>query len=168
MLPRELTLREATPADAEFIYRIVETTMRDYVERTWGSFSEDYNRKNIAETIAAGNYAIIELQGSSIGALSVEHHETHIQLAQLYILPSHQNRGFGTWIVRDIANRAHAARKPLRLRVLSVNPARRLYEREGFCVYSTTPERIYMELSDANTVRSAPAVGRGPGDTGLG
>jgi hypothetical protein len=28
-----------------------------------------------------------------------------------------------------------------------VNPVRRLYEREGFRVVSTTPERLYMELS---------------------
>lgn len=41
---------------------------------------------------------------------------------------------------------ARQAGKPVRLRLLAVNPARRLYEREGFRVSSTTPERIYMEL----------------------
>jgi GNAT superfamily N-acetyltransferase len=141
-----LTFREATSADAGFIFRVVETTMRAYVEQIWGSFSEAYNRKNIAHTIAAGSYSIIELEGEDIGALSVERHPDHIQLAQIYILPSHQNRGIGTTILRELAQEARRAAKPLRLRILAVNPARRLYEREGFRVTSTTPERIYMEL----------------------
>ncbi len=48
--------------------------------------------------------------------------------------------------IYDLIAEAKAAGKPLRLRVLSVDPARRLYEREGFRVTSSTPERFYMEL----------------------
>ena len=140
-----LLLREGTAADAEFIYRVVEATMRGYVEKIWGSFSEDYNRKNIADTLAAGIYSIIQLDGRDIGALAVERHPSHIQLAQMYILPSHQNRGIGTRLVRELAREAKESGRPLRLRVLAVNPARRLYEREGFQVTSTTPERVFME-----------------------
>jgi ribosomal protein S18 acetylase RimI-like enzyme len=40
---------------------------------------------------------------------------------------------------------ARDANKPLRLRVLGVNPAKRLYERLGFVVTETTNERYYME-----------------------
>jgi hypothetical protein len=49
--------------------------------------------------------------------------------------------------VRDLIAEARSCGKPLRLRVLSVNRARRLYEREGFRVTESTPERYYMELS---------------------
>jgi len=121
--------------------------MRGYVEQVWGSFSEQYNRKGIAEEIAAGSYSIIECKGEDIGAIAIERHPTHIQLTQLYIVPVRQNRGIGTSLIRELALEARASRKPLRLRVLSVNPARRLYEREGFKVTSVTPERIYMELA---------------------
>jgi GNAT superfamily N-acetyltransferase len=147
MAERQATFRKATPADAEFIYRVVEATMRSYVEQVWGSFSEEYNRKNIVATIAAGDYSIIELEGEDIGAISVERHATHIQLAQLYILPAHQNRGIGTSILRDLIREGRQGGKPVRLRIVAANPARRLYEREGFRVTSTTPERIYMELA---------------------
>jgi GNAT superfamily N-acetyltransferase len=140
------TFRQATSADADFIYRVVETTMRSYVEQIWGSFSEEYNRKNVATTIASGNYAIIRLKGEDIGAISVERHPTHIQLAQLYILPAHQNKGIGTSILRELIREGKQAEKPVRLRILRVNPVRRLYEREGFRVTSTTPERIFMEF----------------------
>jgi GNAT superfamily N-acetyltransferase len=147
MTERQTTFREAILADAEFIYRVVEATMRTYVEQTWGSFSEEYNRKNIAETIAAGNYSIIQFEGEDIGALSIERHPSHIQLAQFYILPAHQNRGIGTSILRKLVSEGRQARKPIRLRIIAVNPVRRLYEREGFRVTSTTLERIYLEFS---------------------
>ena len=120
--------------------------MRGYVEQIWGSFSEEYNRKDIARSIASGIYSIIEYDGLDIGALAVERHPTHIQLTQIFIVPSHQNRGIGTSLIRELAREAKESAKPLRLLVLSVNPARRLYEREGFRVTSVTPERIFMEL----------------------
>ena len=143
----DIRLREAAAADADFIYEVVEKTMRDYVEQVWGSFNEATNRENIAKSIAARIYSIIEVDGSDVGAFAVEREDTHIQLAQLFILPSHQNRGIGTTLVRELIVEAKRVSKPLRLRVLSVNPARRLYEREGFRVVSTTPERYYMELA---------------------
>jgi len=120
--------------------------MRGYVEQIWGSFSEEYNRKDIARSIASGIYSIIEYGGVDIGALAVERYPTHIQLTQIFILPSHQNRGIGTSLIRELAREARESGKPLRLLVLSGNPARRLYEREGFRVTSVTPERVFMEL----------------------
>ena len=146
VIHRDITFRVATTADAEFIYRVVEVTMRSYVEQIWGSFSEEYNRKNIVETIAAKNYSIIEYHGEDIGAISIERHPDFIQLTQIFILPSHQNRGIGTTLVRELARESRQSGKPVRLRVLRTNPARRLYEREGFQVSSVTPERLYMEL----------------------
>jgi len=141
-----MELRRATAADADFIYRLVEVTMRSYVEQTWGTFNEEVTRKNNAELIAAGYCSIIHLRGEDIGAISVERHPDFIRLSQLYILPRHQGKGIGTSLVRELASEARSSRKPLRLRVLRTNPARRLYERLGFQVSSTTPERVYMEL----------------------
>ena len=146
-MTQETRLRQATAADSDFIYRLVERTMRGYVEQIWGSFSEEYNRKQVAEQIAV--YSIVELGGNDVGALAVERHDTHIQLAQIYILPDYQNRGIGTSLVRDLVGEARRSGKPLRLRVLSVNPARALYEREGFRVTQSTPERFFMELDDS-------------------
>ena len=144
----DIRLREAVIGDADFVFRVVEMTMRAYIEQVWGSFSEEMTRANIAKSIASGIYSIIEADGMDAGVFAVEREDTHIQLAQIFILPSHQNRGIGTRLVRGLIAEARVARKPLRLRVLSVNPARRLYEREGFRVTEATPERYYMELAD--------------------
>jgi len=85
-----VALRPASPADADFIYRLVEVTMRSYVEQTWGSFSEELNRRNIAETIAARNYSIIQCRGEDIGAISVERHPDFIKLAASPASPQDQ------------------------------------------------------------------------------
>jgi len=92
MTVESVGLRQASQADADFIYRLVEVTMRAYVEQTWGSFSEEINRRNIAEIIAAKTYSVIQCRGEDIGAISVVRHPDFIQLNQLFILPQYQTR----------------------------------------------------------------------------
>lgn len=144
----EISYRKAVAADADFVFRVVEATMREYNEKQWGAFDVEGNKKTIAERIAAGTFDVICFEGEDIGVLRVQRHESHIQLDQLFILPSHQNRGIGARIVRRLAREAREAGKPLRLRVLEVNPARKFYEREGFRVVATTPGRLHMELRE--------------------
>ena len=139
-------LRPALQGDADFVIRVIETTMRGHIERTWGSFNEEQTRQRVAALVAAQTCSIIQWQHQDVGVLTIVREPTHIQLEQIFILPGYQNKGIGTYLLREAARAASAAGKPLRLRVLSVNPARRLYEREGFSVTAITPERIYMEL----------------------
>ena len=68
-----------------------------------------------------------------------------IRLFRVFLLPSVQNRGIGTRLVRDLLDEAAAAGLPLRLRVLRVNPARRLYERLGFVLSGETETHFTME-----------------------
>lgn len=142
----DLQLREATDKDKKFIYQLIETTMRSYVEQIWGSFSEERTLKHTADAIQKKTYSIVQYQSQDIGAFAIERHQTHIQLEQIYIHPSHQNKGIGTHLIRALIQEAKETSKPIRLRVLSGNPAKKLYEREGFCTTSITPERAFMEL----------------------
>jgi glyoxylase I family protein len=141
----QITLRTATSEDVEFIAGLIEATTRSYIEQTWGAFSRKLTEETVSRAVSSGTYSIVELEGEDVGALAVEHESTHIQLAQIYIVPSHQNRGIGTHLVRSVAANASRDGKPLRVRVLAGNPARRLYEREGFVATSVTPERVFLE-----------------------
>ena len=138
-------LRPAFTADADFVTRVIETTMRAHVERTWGSFSADETRRRVLGNIEAGNCSIIRWENQDIGVFTIARELSEIKLEQIFILPPFQRKGLGTHLIRSLAAEASAAGKPLRLRVLAVNPARQLYEREGFAVTEATPERIYME-----------------------
>ena len=145
-----LALRPATESDLDLVCRITERTMRTYIEQTWGRFDERAIRENAAKAIATGSYAIVQREGADIGVLDVERDRGHLWLAHLFILPEHQGQGIGTHFLHELKREAAETRMPLRLRVLKVNPARRLYEREGFTTFTTTIGRIYMQWRPGN------------------
>lgn len=141
----QIELRRASVGDAEFVYSLVETTMRGYVEQTWNRWDEQGVRKFFREAESRGSLQIVCECDVSIGALAVEKHPTHVQLEELFLLPSHQNRGIGSHLVRRIVREAETEKLSVRLRVLAVNPAVSFYKRLGFLVAAQTPERFVME-----------------------
>ena len=74
---------------------------------------------------------LCSLDGRDVGVLCLEREEGGLFLANIEILPPFQNRGIGTRIIEDILASARRDCLPVRLQVLKVNPARRLYERLG-------------------------------------
>jgi ribosomal protein S18 acetylase RimI-like enzyme len=138
-------LTEAGASDAAYLYALVEQTMRGYVETTWGEWREADTRDTLSKAAAGGRYSLIHAGDQLVGAVCVQRHRTHVQLEQLYVAPEHQRRGIGSAIVRNVLAEAASLKLPVRLRVLAINPAHKLYERLGFVVTGTTPERLYME-----------------------
>lgn len=134
-----------TAEDLEYLYSLCEITMRDYTEKVWGSWNEVEIRKHFTSALAEGRYESILKDGIRIGAISVERHQGHLQLEQIYIEPSYQNQGFGENVVSRIIAKAEKEALPVKLRVLRPNPAKKFYERLGFAVYETTEERFSMK-----------------------
>lgn len=141
----QLKLRGASANDAEFAFQVLKETMREYVVATWGSWREEESRRETVEQVTAGRSQIIELDGTPIGVQLVDRPGTHIQVVQLYIAKAFQRRGFATELLKRLLAEARESSLPIRLRVLAVNPAKRLYERLGFVVVESTPERHFME-----------------------
>ena len=140
-----IALRLATLADSEFVYEVVCKTIRPYAEQTFGVWQEAQVRSTLASNISAGATKIIMVRAESAGILTVRELESHVQLDQVFVLPEYQRSGIGTQLVGEIVQRAKQLGLPVRLRVLRVNPAKRLYERLGFLVTSEEPERFYMQ-----------------------
>lgn len=140
-----VALRNASPNDAEFVLRVIETTMRGYVVAVWGLWNEAAVFEEAHAMCSDGKAQIIELDGAAIGVLLVERHTTHIELEQLFVLPAPQSRGVGTFLVRGLMKEAQQSKVPLRLRVLAPNPAKNFYEKLGFVVVDTTAEHFFME-----------------------
>jgi ribosomal protein S18 acetylase RimI-like enzyme len=159
------SLRPATPADYDFLYRLHCDTIRPYVEATWGwndEWQEEYFRHKFDPT----NWQIIQRPdpagpartGSAgladIGILIVETHETHpaeTYIGLIEIAPEHQNQGIGAAIITDLIRQAHAQGRPLTLNVLKANtPARRLYQRLGFTITAEDPVRYKMTNPPVN------------------
>jgi ribosomal protein S18 acetylase RimI-like enzyme len=140
-----ISLRLANPADSEFAYEVLCRTIRPYAEQTFGLWQEAQVRNMLASNISAGVTKIVVAGIEPVGILSVRELEDHLQLEQIFLLPGCQGNGIGTELVREILLRAKQLQVPVRLRVLRVNPAKRLYERMGFFVTAEEPQRFYMQ-----------------------
>ena len=140
-----LQLRPTHPDDWPFVLHLLQTTMRGYVEAVWGRWDEAVNSEAAMKMCSTGQGSIIRRDGSDIGLIVVERAATHYQLEQLFLLPAHQRQGLGTQLVTALVAEAQARNLPVRLRVLTSNPARALYERLGFAVIESTPQRHTME-----------------------
>jgi GNAT superfamily N-acetyltransferase len=137
MFTDTIGLRPATIEDHEFALHVTEVCMREYAERTWGSWDR---RADLDLSIDE----VIQHSGTDIGLLGVERHSDHWRIDKLYVLPSHQNRGIGSHLIEGLKQRGGAAGVELRLTVLEVNPARRFYERHGFVLVRAITPRHHM------------------------
>ena len=140
-----LELRPAAASDFETVFAITMATMRAYVEATWGIWDEAEHRSRIRDSFEPSTHRLVHVDGQLAGLLAATEHPDHIQLVKVFLLPPFQGRGIGTRLVRQVMAQAAAQERPVRLRVLRVNPAQRLYLRLGFVITDETPERLYME-----------------------
>ncbi|ASL47602.1 L-amino acid N-acyltransferase MnaT [Burkholderia sp. AD24] len=134
-----ITLRHATESDRVFLATVHETCMRDYAVQTWGIWLPEPRDACRLEI-----HQIIQSDHSEIGCIAVAEEPDALMLEKLYVLPTHQGRGIGTLLLSRLIESAHASGKPIHLRVLRVNPARQLYERNGFKVDRSADERHFM------------------------
>jgi ribosomal protein S18 acetylase RimI-like enzyme len=140
-----LSFRPATADDYEYLYRLNEATMREYAEQTYGPWDESVARRIFAERFRPVSTRIVVIDGRDVGMLEVLPTETGLQLANIRIAPEHQGRGIGTRLITGVLRDAHARGLSVTLRVLKVNPARRLYERLGFVVIGETATYHLMQ-----------------------
>ena len=128
---QQIRLRPTTEADYDFLWAVLQATMKEHIQRTSGWDDREQ------ETWFRGRFDLAEMQvilynGERVGSFSVDRAPERITLTGIVIAPPYQRRGIGTWLVQRLLAEADAARIPVELRVLKGNPAKRLYERLGF------------------------------------
>jgi ribosomal protein S18 acetylase RimI-like enzyme len=144
--PQAYRLELMPPFDFEFLYDLCRSTMERYTIAAWREWCDEIFRAQLLDGLKANAFKSIFIDRARVGAIAVERHDTHIQIEDLYILGEFQNQGIVTSIILDIIAEAHQSDKPVRLRVLSSSLAKILYERLGFVVVQTIPERYFMEF----------------------
>lgn len=100
----------------------------------FGAWDEAFQNQYFEAKWAIQNYQIVEQAGLRIGAIWVSKETDHLWLREIQISPSHQNRGIGTKLLTMMMDEAARSGLSLRLRVLTANRAKTLYERLGFSV----------------------------------
>lgn len=145
-MPQVIAFRPASENDISFLYALHIATMKEYIDQTWGwddAFQESLFKKNYVPA----EFQVITFNGSDIGMLSLEEREEEIFLRTIKIHPNYQSQGIGTAIISKIIADGTLNMKPVRLRVLKVNPAKRLYERLGFSTVEETSTHYIMLTS---------------------
>lgn len=138
------SLRTISDADYLWLWSLKRETMRTYVEQTWGKWDDDWQAERFRQNFRPDHVQVIVLDGHDAGLLHVVRSAEEIRLVNIQVSPEFQNRGLGTEVMHALLAEARREKLPLRLQVLKVNPARRLYERIGFAVVAETETHYQM------------------------
>ena len=126
----ELTQRRAYVADRGFVFDAYKTALRNYVDWAWG-WDEEFQRSGFFRHHPIEQLRIVQVNGRSAGALHVEQLDACHFLRLIFLLPQYQGQGIGRRLVGAEIEGARYRGRQLQLRVIKINPAKRLYERLG-------------------------------------
>jgi GNAT superfamily N-acetyltransferase len=137
------TLRPAQEADVPFLLRLREIAM-DPLHRKAGVFQtpaemEERVRSHWNEA------QVIEIGGQPVGLWKLWRQPEVWWILQVQLMPEAQGRGIGAALIRDLMAEARSAGVALKLKVLRINPARRLYERLGFVIAGEDEHGLEMQ-----------------------
>jgi ribosomal protein S18 acetylase RimI-like enzyme len=140
-----LVLRAIRADERDFFFAVRRGAFRAYSEAAFGSWNDVEQRGFADRDVDELPFEIVERDGTPIGYQLVERHSDHWFLDEIALAEGERGHGIGTELVTAIMTAARDAGMPLRLSVLEVNPAQRLYARLGFRVTRVEPPRIKLE-----------------------
>jgi ribosomal protein S18 acetylase RimI-like enzyme len=140
-------LTAATAADEDWLERLRRRAYADLFDATWGGWDEARHARHFAESFESGHISIIEVDGDRVGMVQRFEDADGVELREIQIDPTHQGRGIGTWVLRDVISGAGARGRDVRLTVgLKNREAIRLYERLGFRSVGESETHRHMRL----------------------
>lgn len=135
-----LNIRKAEVADFSFIYDLYRQTLSIYShlpqERQYKEVKADFERLP---------FEILVDQGKAVGAIAISDQGNILTIHFLAILPTHQRRGLGTYLLRPILAQATQRNIRVGLSVIRDNPAREFYEQLGFDAVGSDKYSFFME-----------------------
>ncbi len=104
------------------------------------SFQQQWDRTQVR---------IIALDGSNVGWFQTIPQDDDLFVAQIFVDRPFQRRGIGTEVMKRLIGEAARVNQTMRLDVVKINPAVRLYERLGFRVIGGDDRKFYMKRDPA-------------------
>jgi GNAT superfamily N-acetyltransferase len=166
-------LRPATEHDVGFVTDVYVVTLRaqgrlarDLDE---GAFRDRFVAQTFREVegdVPDSTTYVIEIDGERAGRLRVVRGPDSLEIAGIQLLPAHQGKGNGTYLIEQLVVEAHDAGKPARVRAGRDNPrALGLYRRLGFTEVGTDDDEIILESAprtQADGTEAEAGFSRGP------
>ena len=91
------------------------------------------------------------LDDTDVGWVQTIREDDELFVAQMFVVGRFQRKSIGTEVMNRLISEATAFNLAVRLNVVRINPARRLYERLGFRVTHADDRKFYMKR-DADVV----------------
>jgi ribosomal protein S18 acetylase RimI-like enzyme len=88
---------------------------------------------------------IISLDQTEVGWVQATMENGEYFIAQLFVDGPFQRQGIGTHVMRLLIAEAERVSQPIRLNVVKINPALRLYQRLGFIVTHQDDRKFYLK-----------------------
>ncbi|HVU00888.1 MAG TPA: GNAT family N-acetyltransferase [Polyangiaceae bacterium] len=142
---QRLKLRDATPADREFLVSLAREAYREVLAAQFDGWKEEVHGDRFAEKVATLPFRIAELDGVPVGTLSTCLEGGHLRVNEIVVSPDFQNRGLGSELLTGVFAQARAAGVPVRLHTFRLNRALAFYERHGFVVTARNPDYVDLE-----------------------
>lgn len=136
------SLRPATAADFDLLYRIKLDSIKPYVERIWG-WDESVQKDFLRRETPIGEVSLIVLgDGNIAGFVQIKEKPQEIFIGSLFLTTPFQSKGIGKMILKDLF--AHG--KTVMLEVLKINTgALRFYQNCGMDIAGETDLKYLMK-----------------------
>ncbi len=154
-------LISAAASDEAWLESLRRCVYQELFHATWGGWDEDRHLRHFTACLERGHISVIEVHGARVGMVQIFNEPTAVEVAEIQVHPSHQNRGLGTCVLRDVIATAGDRRKAVRLRLgLENDKALRLYQRLGFRLVAQSETHNHMELepSAGLALLGSPAI----------
>ncbi|WP_299212859.1 GNAT family N-acetyltransferase [uncultured Aquimarina sp.] len=139
-----IELIKAKDTDTVFLVKLRKLTMVEYLEKAGLYVSDDQHVSRVKIHFNAA-YIIKQLD-ERVGLLKYIETKDAIEILQFQILPKYQGKGIGNYLLNHIIQLSESLHKNILLKVLKENPARYLYERNGFCIIGEDQYEFHMEF----------------------
>lgn len=139
--PFGLKSRPCQPYDREFVYRLVEETLRPMVT-AYFDWDESLFEKNWQQRWR--QRVMILAGGCRVGYIQYDPTpDDHLYIAGLFLVPTVHGRGWGEWLLKHMEGQAGG--RSLRLHVWENNAAVAFYQRHGYQIIEAADHKFLME-----------------------
>ena len=140
--PEGITLTPAGDGDFEALLALRMAAMRESLEKV-GRFDPQRARERLSRGYLPAYTRLILKDGQLVGFVVLVPRENDWLLDHLYIHPSGQGLGLGSWVLTRVLEEADAHHKAVSVTALKHSDANRFYLRHGFVLQAEGEWDLY-------------------------
>jgi len=134
--------QRATPSDRNYLLALRKLTMVTHLEQSGQFLSEQEHADRLDDKYHC-SYLLLH-NNVVVGTLKYQSTDTEVEIMQIQIHPTHQNKGYGQGVIQQVLDAEPS--KTVTLTVLKDNPALQLYLRLGFVVIGDDEYEYHMQM----------------------